>query len=101
MSKELVAIHAITRKPKTKVETVAPGARFTPADDAERDFLLRSKAARELTADESGAAKPAAKKASKPAEKKAEAPATEPEKAVTLDPEPGVGNADDTDGMLS
>jgi len=99
MPKDLVALHAITHKPKTKVEKVNPGAMFTPADDAERDYLLRNKAAREPTEAElgGGAKKPAAKKpaAKKPAADPA--PAAAPDKAVTLDPTPGTDESGDGD----
>ncbi len=103
MPKQLMAIHAIQHKPKTKVETVAPGSIFTPKDDDEREFFLRAKAARELTAEET---KAAPKQASggggkKAAPKKADpAPEGDTDKGVSLDSEPGeagAGTSDDTD----
>lgn len=98
MPKELVAIHAITHKPKTKVETVVPGARFTPANEEEREALLRSKAARELTEAEAADTKKAATK--KTPAKKTETPKPDADKAVTLDPNPGDETADSGGDLL-
>jgi hypothetical protein len=104
MTKQLVAIHAIQHKPKTRKETVAPGQTFTPKDDEERAFFLRTKAARELTEEEAARASAGAKKATtgkKPTTGKkaaSAAPAPDTEKAVTMDSEPGTTSSDD--GML-
>lgn len=90
---DLVAVHAITRKPGGKLERIAPGESFSPKDDAERAEMLRLKAARaplekEITSKGS-------KKA--PAKKADPAPA---EKPVVMDAEPGDTGSDSGEDML-
>lgn len=45
---EMISLHTIQRgHPKTgALQEIAPGTRFTPADEAEKDHLLASKAAK-------------------------------------------------------
>lgn len=94
--KDLVAINAITHKPKTKIERVEPGAIFTPVSEEERVYLLSKKAARELTDAEAklrGGTSPAKAPAKKAAKKDEVAPA---DKTVPMDSDKA-GNDDDTD----
>lgn len=101
MSKELLAINAITHKPKTKIERVSPGEVFTPASEEDREFFIRAKAARELTEDEAKARGGSAKKApAKSGGKKAPAATPSAEKPVEMDSDkPGAEGGDD-DEML-
>lgn len=97
MPKDLVAIHAISHKPASKIVSVAPGEVFTPKNEEEREFLLNAKAARELSEAEAPAKKSTAKKAPASKKKPAAEPVAEPapEKAVTLDAEQGESDATD------
>lgn len=100
MPKKLMAVHAIQHKPGNKTVSVSPGETFTAKDDAEAEFFLRTKAARELDPAETKAKTTTAKKPA--AKKAAPAPAGDTEKGVSLDSEPGDPGSDTADdtGML-
>ncbi len=87
---DLVALCAITRKPGQKIEQVQPGQSFSPKDDDERAFLIRTGAARPPVEAEITVKKAAARKSAKK-------PDPEPEvKPVALEAD----DAAATDDML-
>lgn len=101
---EMISLHTIQRgHPKTgALQEIAPGTRFTPADEAEKDHLLASKAAKLYKAEDT--TPPSADDESAPAAKpkttakKSSAKKTEPKKDEG-DGAGGDGSADATAGL--
>ncbi len=95
----MIAVNRIERRINKKPESIDPGQFFEAQSDDEHEELLGLKAARDATADEVKANKPAAK-SSKP---KAAAPAKEdpkPEETPEDESSDDTGSSDDQDDML-